>query len=176
MDNILEIWKPLKNYEKSYYISNLGNIKSLDREIETRFGKKNIKGKILKPFNNTKGYLKVKLNTNKNYYVHRLVAITFIDNPNNLEIVNHIDNDSLNNCVDNLEWVNSRENACHKFIKYKTSSNYIGVSWDTHYEKWNSYITLNKKRYNLGYFINEKDAYQARIDFENKHNIVNKYL
>lgn len=63
---------------------------------------------------NDRGYLRIQLN-GKNYYIHRLVAITFIDNVNNYLIVNHKDGNKLNNNVNNLEWCNSSYNSLHAF-------------------------------------------------------------
>lgn len=98
-----EIWKPIKDYEGLYQVSNLGNVKSLDRKIKN----KNLKEKI-KKFDKTKfGYLRVELNNNgkkKKYLVHRLVAQTFLDNPNNYPCINHKDENKNNNIVSNLEW------------------------------------------------------------------------
>ena len=70
--------------------------------------------KKLKISDNGRGYKKVSLYTEEgkmvNKYIHRLVAETFIDNPNNLSEVNHIDEDKSNNCVDNLEWCDRKYN------------------------------------------------------------------
>ena len=70
--------------------------------------------KKLKISDNGRGYKKVSLYTEEgkmvNKYIHRLVAETFIDNPNNLSEVNHIDEDKSNNCVDNLEWCDHKYN------------------------------------------------------------------
>ena len=67
------------------------------------------------------GYQMVRLTINgakKGYAVHRLVAETFIPNPNNLPIVNHIDGNKLNNTIDNLEWVNQSQNRQHAIDNY----------------------------------------------------------
>lgn len=98
----MEIWKDCKGYEDLYQISNQGRVWSVKRQ------------KYLKPLLNTKGYLYVGLQSKngkrKTEYIHRLVAIAFIDNPNNLPQVNHKDEDRQNNCVDNLEWCDSKYN------------------------------------------------------------------
>lgn len=119
-----EIWKPIKDYEGLYQVSNLGNVRSLDRKIKNR----NLKEKI-KKFDETKfGYLRVELNNNgkkKKYLVHRLVAQTFLDNPNNYPCINHKDENKNNNIVSNLEWCdylyNNLYNNKHKknWVKVK---------------------------------------------------------
>lgn len=119
-----EIWKPIKDYEGLYQVSNLGNVRSLNRKIKNR----NLKEKI-KKFDKTKfGYLRVELNNNgkkKKYLVHRLVAQTFLDNPNNYPCINHKDENKNNNIVINLEWCdylyNNLYNNKHKknWVKVK---------------------------------------------------------
>ncbi len=102
-----EIWKDVVGYEGLYQVSNLGRVKSLDRVIIRKDGRKDrIKGRMLKFYNN-KGYLHVDICKNGAYKkckVHRLVAETFIDNPMSLSFVNHIDENKSNNTVENLEW------------------------------------------------------------------------
>lgn len=103
-----EVWKIIDEFP-SYMVSNLGRVKSLDYN-----GTK--KEKILKPIKQKKGYLKIGLYKNKKYYsrqIHRLVAITFIPNPNNEPQVNHIDGNKENNTVYNLEWCNNQYNQTH---------------------------------------------------------------
>lgn len=103
-----EIWKDIEGYEGLYQISSLGQVKSL----KDKYG--NSREKILKQDKNV--YLQITLYKNgkkKTFLVHRLVAITFIDNPNNLPMVNHKDENKENNCVDNLEWCNARYNLTY---------------------------------------------------------------
>lgn len=116
-----EIWEDVPGYQDFYQISNLGRVKSLSRTITyepTKFypnGRQRVlKEKILTPCKDKKGYLFVQLFKNghfKSKKVHRLVAETFIPNPNNYPIVNHKDCVRNNNCVDNLEWCTDEYNC-----------------------------------------------------------------
>ena len=107
-----EVWKDVVEYEGLYQVSNLGRIKSLKRI--NSYGR-TVSEKILKPHPNIKsGYLCVNLYKNDKSTImpiHRLVAITFIPNPDNLPQVGHKDETRTNNNVDNLEWVTNKETA-----------------------------------------------------------------
>lgn len=97
-----EIWKPKKDYEGLYEVSNFGRVKSLGNGNSN-----NSKERILKPDTDRNGYLKVLLykdGKRKKNLVHRLVAEVFIPNPDNLPCVNHKDENKTNNSVENLEW------------------------------------------------------------------------
>lgn len=114
----MEIWKDVIGFESYYQISNFGNVRSKDRLVKCRnnsFAKKI--GKVKKA-GITGGYKVVLLskeNTEKGIGVHRLVAIHFIDNPENKKEVNHKDGNKLNNHVDNLEWCTRSENGQHSY-------------------------------------------------------------
>lgn len=98
--NVEERWKKIPK-NKIYAVSNLGNVKN------TRTGK------ILKREILNSGYARIKLkglNNNGDQLVHRMVAESFIPNPDNKPVVNHKDADRMNNRVDNLEWVTHAEN------------------------------------------------------------------
>lgn len=101
-----EIWKPIPEYEEYYEVSSLGRV----RRIRT--------GRILKNHIDSYGYLVVGLHVHskqKTCFVHRLVAMTFIPNPENKPQVNHINGIKTDNCSTNLEWATSSENMRHAY-------------------------------------------------------------
>ena len=102
-----EEWRDIDGYEGLYQVSNLGRVKSLNyNHTGTE--------KIMKPYKNTWGYLKVSLSKerkNKLISIHRLVAKAFISNPDNLPQVNHINEVKTDNRAVNLEWCNARYNS-----------------------------------------------------------------
>lgn len=112
-------WKPIKNYETLYEVSDFGEVRSLDREIDANINhvkRRIIKGRILKQNTKKNGYKTVDLSQNKKVktvLVHRLVAEAFVPNPDNKYFVNHIDSNRSNNKAINLEWVTSSENRKH---------------------------------------------------------------
>ena len=124
MDN--EIWKPVVNYEDSYEVSSLGRVRSVDRHVPTFNGRRFSKGKM-KDFKHDKdGYCVVHLYRNQkcdSSYVHRVVAKSFIPNPENKPQVNHIDGIKTNNTIENLEWCTGLEN-CHHSWKYLNRNNW----------------------------------------------------
>lgn len=107
-----EQWKVIEGFDL-YEVSNTGKVRSKDRTTHNRNGSFIKKGRILKPVDNGTGHLKVELKQDgrkKRAYVHRLVAIAFIPNPEEKLFVNHIDNNPSNNNVENLEWCTHKEN------------------------------------------------------------------
>lgn len=108
-----EIWKDIQGYEGFYQVSNLGNVKSLDRYVMHSDGGQHFcKGKILSK-GYERGYWNVNLwvdNLGHTFKVHRLVANAFIPNPLNLPHINHKDEDKANSCMDNLEWCTAKYN------------------------------------------------------------------
>ena len=112
----MEIWKPIDGYENLYEVSNHGRVRSLDHYASN--GQKLIlyKGKVLSPNMGTNGYYSVQLSKNNKIVrkmIHRLVALTFIKNPNpdKYNMVNHKDEVRTNNNANNLEWCNAKYNT-----------------------------------------------------------------
>lgn len=112
-----EIWKEIPNYEGYFEVSTLGNFRSKDRIIKYKqSGTRNYPGKSLKVEVMQDGYSRIVLmkeGVKKRYMCHRLVAETYIPNPDNKPYVNHIDGNRSNNCVENLEWCTQSENERH---------------------------------------------------------------
>ena len=116
----MEIFKDVKGYEGYYEISNLGRVRSTSYK-----GKK-----ILKPAITKNGYLNVIfcINQKKEHkLVHRLVAETFIPNINNYSTVNHKDENKLNNCVENLEWMSIEDNNRYSNSKMLTKEKVLQI-------------------------------------------------
>lgn len=127
MENI--VWKPVVGYEGLYEVSNTGLVKSLNcyNYKEPR---------LMKLGKRRDGYLSVGLSKNnrtKTKTVHRLVAEAFIPNPNNLEMVNHKDENRTNNNVENLEWCSRAYNQLYSLQLHpernkKFAENFKGLS------------------------------------------------
>ena len=118
-----EIWKDVVGYEGIYQVSSMGNVRSIDREIV------DVNGNIRKYTGNTmklelskEGYWRVGLNykgSKVKFLVHRLVAMAFIPNPNNLPEINHKNEIKNDNRVGNLEWCTSKYNSNYGSAKYR---------------------------------------------------------
>ena len=110
-----EIWKSVEGYEGLYQVSSYGRVRSLDRMVINSDGVKRLfKGRILKPNKVRNGYLKIQLSKSgkvNGALIHRLVAQSFIQNPDNLPIINHKDENKTDNHVENLEWCDSKYNT-----------------------------------------------------------------
>jgi len=151
----MENWKDIEGYE-GYLISNLGNVKSLEKIVRCGRGNgKTIKKeKILKKGINSGGYELVVLTRRegkKNFSVHRLVSQTFIPNHENKKEVNHKDGNKLNNNVENLEWCTSSENQIHAF---KTGLQKILSKKVNQFDKSGKFIKSHKSITGAGKEVN----------------------
>ena len=143
-----EIWKDIPGYEGIYQASNLGRIKS--------------NKKILKPTIDRTGYVNARLFKNgelKVIRLHRVIAITFIENENNKPVINHIDGNKQNNRVDNLEWCTQKENVRHAIEVL--GINYANGIEKTHLKNQRKIVRSDGKIYN--------SIKEAKKDINNKN-------
>ena len=158
MKEQVEEFRDIPGYECIYQVSNLGRVKSL------KCGKE----KLLKNTINSNGYYRVglfkdrKLITKK---IHQLVAIAFLNHiPCKYKIiVDHINNNPLDNRVENLQLITVRENSSKD--RRNGTSKYTGVSWYNQSNKWIASIEINGKGKHLGLFNTELEAHNA---YQNK--------
>ena len=154
-----EIYKKIDDYD-NYEISNLGNV----RNINTN--------RILKLHETNCGYLRVSVCKDgimKKFYIHRLVALHFIPNPQNLTDIDHIDQNKTNNSISNLRWVSRSNNNRNKPKMQNKSSKYIGVSVYKPNGKYQAQININNKNKHIGYYETEDDAGKAWDDYIKQH-------
>jgi hypothetical protein len=143
-----EEYRQIEGYD-NYSVSNLGNI----RNDKTR--------QLLKPCLLVNGYLGVclcKENKKKTHHIHRLIAIAFLENPDNLLEIDHINQNRTDNRIENIRWC-SRGNNMRNRKKWGVTSKYIGISMDKKTNKWQAKIIINKTRKYLGCFETEEKAY-----------------
>lgn len=123
---VKEEWRPVKNFEGLYEVSNCGNVRSLKRIGNRPFGVGYYGGVLLKQ-SKTSGYQRVSLcknNKKTGMFVHRLVADAFIPNPDNYPQVNHKDEVKTNNCVENLEWCTVQYNCNYGTCKERRAKSH----------------------------------------------------
>lgn len=150
-----EEWRDIIGFDGKYQVSNLGNVKSTDRYYKQANAKTSeyehiYKGKVLTPFYTKWGYKRIGLSQNgkvKFYTIHKLVAETFIPNPENLPCVNHKDGNKENNNVNNLEWCTYQDNNRHA-RKTGLNKGNKGISYKNRCLKAIEYI---KKHCDYGY-------------------------
>lgn len=164
----LSLFYDIPNYEGIYKINKNGDVLSLPSDNSYFYQ--------LKTKRIFKGYEKITLCKNgkgKSLFVHRLVAITFIPNPENKPHINHIDANKLNNSIDNLEWCTPLENVTHAISKgifainrcrtiCTNSSGYIGVHWHKVNKKYVARLRLkNGNRLTIGNYDDVIEAAKA---------------
>lgn len=116
-----EIWKDIPNFEGFYQASDMGRIRSLDRNIHKKVKEKifdtSRSGRVFRlRYKKSRRYISIRLSKNgktNSYALHRLIAITFISNPDNFPQVNHINGIKSDNRAENLSWTNNSENVKH---------------------------------------------------------------
>jgi hypothetical protein len=159
-----EIFKDIPNHEGIYQVSDLGNVKSLERiAIRPKSGNYIVKEKILKPCKDKDGYHTVNLKQ-KTMKIHILVAMAFlghVPSGTNKICVDHINNIKNDNRLENLQLLTNRQNISKGFLGKKTSSQYIGVSWCKRRNIWRANIYINGKRKSLGYYKTEIEAHSS---------------
>lgn len=175
MENNIEIWKDIPDYEGYYQVSNLGNVRSLDRVIKGKGGydkikkgslvEKHIIKRLGKGRHTTERiYYRVRLNKfgiRKSFAIHRLVYEAFNGKINDNLIIDHIDNISTNNRLENLQMISYRENTIKDLDKSKTTSKYMGVYFRKDRNKFVSSIIIDNEKIQLYYGDSEYEAHLA---------------
>lgn len=146
--------KEIKNYEGLYWIDEFGNVYNKKKNI-LKQGKSNSRTAYPQVCLCKNGFVKV-------YSVHRLVAINYIDNPENKPQVNHKDGNKLNNHVSNLEWCTQSENMKHSIGNL---NNPKPPSWKG---KFGSNHNRSKKIYEWDLNGNLLNVYESGLDFQRK--------
>jgi hypothetical protein len=177
-----EIWKDISGYKGKYQVSNHGNVRSLDREVNSGgLGSKNRlsvkKGKQLKNSLTPRGYVRVNLSEESNVkskLVHSLVAQEFLEKDSERPFVNHIDGNKLNNHISNLEYCNQRENFLHAKI-FNKQKEFPYVSYVSKFNRFETSIQVNGKIIKLGRHKTQKDAFNSYLNALEKYGLQNKY-
>jgi hypothetical protein len=160
-----ETWRDVPNFEGYYQVSDLGNVKSLDRVVnQTGRGARSLKGKMLALTKDTKGYRVVCLlkNGDKKYIrVHQLVAMAFLNHVpcGHKLVVDHKDENKSNNVLSNLRLLTNRENCSPS--NSNLTSKYTGVHWAKAQNVWRASIRHNGKKVRLGSHDTELEASNA---------------
>lgn len=161
-----EQWKEIPNFD-NYLVSNMGRVWSKSRET------------VMKAYKQNSGYMGIKLISDKkvitHFLIHRLVAIVWINNPDNKPFINHINGNKEDNTTSNLEWVTASENVLHaretglnpynfptlnyKLTgKKKSASKYHGVFRDNSRNKWIGLVIHQRKNHCQKRFDSEIEA------------------
>ena len=148
-----EQWKDIVGYEGLYEVSDLGRVK-------------NAKGLIKSTNIGKQGYLRTTLckgGKRNTFTIHKLLAMGFLGHvPNGMNlVVDHIDNNKLNNNLTNLQLITQRENVSKDISG--GSSKYVGVSWNKAKSKWNVSIRHLDQSHHLGYYTIEEEARDAYV-------------
>jgi hypothetical protein len=155
----METWRKIEDYD-NYSISDFGNVRN------------DTTNKILKPNINRCGYKYVSLCENgkpKSRTVHRLVCVTFLNNPNDKSCVDHINNDKIDNRKENLRWASKSENGRNACISSKNTTGFKGVYFDKRNSNWIAQCVVDGDKFHLGSFKDIHDAASAVTSFREEH-------
>jgi hypothetical protein len=168
------IWKSIPGFEGAYEVSNTGAVRSVDRNTLIKGIVSRIRGKELNPTVGSHGYKEASLThlgKVRRVLIHRVVAEVYIDNDNQLPVVNHIDGNKLNNSVGNLEWCSRRENATHS-REGKT----FGVRPTRNGRYRAAYRKNGVRVYLKGSFPTKEEAFSAYKIAVQQSGVTDKYL
>ena len=146
-----ESWKKIKDYE-NYSVSSFGRVRNDKTD------------RILKPTKNAGGYYHVSLYKNgkeKNHSIHRLIGIAFLPNHDNKRMVDHIDENKMNNNIINLRWSTGSQNQFNQGKQKNNTTGFKGVCFDKSKQKYVAFININGKHTYLGCFLKAEEASQA---------------
>ena len=147
-----EVYCRIKGFD-NYAVSNLGNVINIKKY-----------GKLVKQ-SNSNGYYKSFLKKDgirKQYFIHRIVADTFIDKVDGKKLVDHINGDKMDNKISNLRWCNYTENSRNRKISSLNTSSVKGVSYVIKRNKWRAQIRINIKLKHIGDYNTLEEATIAR--------------
>ncbi len=154
-----EVWKKIDDF--NYEVSSLGNVRRIGtrKNLTHRLNKPKMRGSRILP---SYPYVRLSKN-NKDYskFIHRLVALAFIPNPDNKPVIDHIDNNPLNYSIDNLRWATISENACNTKCYSSNKYGMKGVYYSKVAKKYHSSIRFMNERYYLGSYETAEEAFEA---------------
>jgi hypothetical protein len=154
----MEEFREIENFD-NYEVSNFGNVRNKKTE------------KLLKKRLSKNGYYRIDLRQNSKrstLLIHRLVALTFIDNPDDKPCIDHIDNNRANNDIRNLRWCTSKENQQNSKLSTLNTSGHKGIYFHNRQNKWHAHIKIDGIKIHLGSFASKEDAIRARVQRANE--------
>ena len=133
----------------NYEVSNIGRVRN------------SYSGKILKQYLGKDNIYRIKLYKNgrkKIHKIHEMVAREFVENPNNKKVVEHLDKNTRNSCINNLFWTTKEEQKYRQNKLKNPASKYIGVGYIPNIDKWYAFIFYGEGRVFLGKYDTEEQA------------------